>query len=292
MLNKIFDSLWKGCRTVVPTPMTVTLREIETRLRTRPYVMVRGALHDEPFEGTFYLVTAVDRKANRLAYFNPYSHANMLIDIGDFKSLSTDGAPTLDLNPNRLLNTLIWQIYKDDTPYKRGQQRRRLAYDWDDHPIYIERGLHVHVGKTEVHDRWGNVAIFEVAALSADRGGPNYEAFSYYAGYGTYGLRVDIGEWEASPRFVDYEQKNRDRLRVEYDTYMASPPFEEGQMIESPHFGSVIFIGYIDATRSAMRVHPGNVIEGITTLMTFKVSENQPVKATGVQEHVGTVLVD
>lgn len=282
MLQAMVNTFYGFYKMLFPTRLEQTLRKIEALLEARPFVKVHAASIGEDFEGTFYLVTYVDRKAGRLAYFNPYSHANMQIDWSCFSSLTVDPVQNFGLKTNRELNKLIWQIHKDNSPYKRGQKRRRIGYDWNRHPIYIERGLHVFKGTEQNHIRWGSVAVFEVAALSVDRGGEHCEAFPYYAGYGTYGITIDIGEWEPDPRFIDYEQKNRDRLRAEYDAYMASPPFEEGQMIESPHFGSVIFIGYTDTTRSAMRVHPGNVIEGITTLMTFTVSENQPVKAEPV----------
>jgi hypothetical protein len=257
-----------------------TLFRVEHMLKTRPYVKMRGVTSGSGPEGNVYFVTGVDRTDKRLSYFRPHDHANMLIGWNNFIELTVDPVQEFDLKPNRELNALIWRVYRNDSPYKRGQKRLRLGYDWNGDPIYIERGLHVYVGKTETHDLWGNVAIFEVAALCVDRGGEHCEAFSYYAGYGTYGLTIDIGEWEPSARFVDHDQKNRDRLRAEYDAYMASTPFEEGQMIESPGFGYCIFLGYTDETRSAMRVYPGNVIEGIVTLMTFTVSETQPLIET------------
>jgi hypothetical protein len=280
MLQAMVNTLYEFWQFVFPSRLEQTLRKIEVLLEDRPFVKVHGATFEEDIEGTFFLVVCVDRKLGRLHYFNPYSHANLSIDWNDFSSLTVDPVQNFGLKTNPELNRLIWKTYKDDSPYKRGERRRRLGYDWKGNPIYIERGLHVYKGTDENHVRWGSVACFEVAALSVDRGGEYYEAFPYYAGYGTYGITIDIGEWEPDPRFIDYEQQNRNALRAEYDAYMASPPFEEGQMIESPHFGYLIFIGYTDSTRSAMRVYPGNVIEGITTLMTFKVSDRQPLIET------------
>lgn len=271
MLKNMARAIYKWC-TVTPYVPTVagTLYHIETLLKTRPFVKVHGAAHGEEVEGTFYLVTKVDRRNERLAYFNPYSHSNMMIDWKDFSSITVDPVQEFDLKPNRELNALIWQIYRDNSPYKRGQKRRRLGYDWKGDAIYIERGLHVFVGDTETHDLWGNVAIFEVAALTLERGGDHKEAFSYYAGYGTYGLTIDIGEWEPDPRFIDYELQARTKMRVEYEAYKASPPFKEGQFIESPSHGYMIFVRYLDEDRTAMSVYPGDDIHGISKLMTFK----------------------
>lgn len=267
----------KSFHRVFLDPTQKTLREVQRRLDTMPFVKIHVAARGEPFEGTFYLVTEIDWAKGRIAWFNPYNHSNMSTEWSSLGSIAIDLEQTFDLKPNWEFNALIWQISRDNKPYNRNEYRRRLGYDHRSHPIYIRKGLHVHEGTAEYRSRWGNVAVFQVAALEVDRGGENIEAFSYYAGYGTYGIDIDIGEWEPNPRYVDYDKRHRDALHREYLEYKAKPPFEEGDIIRSRGFQDRVFIRYEDPDRTRMIVYPGKLIEGAECIARFELIERRGV---------------
>lgn len=254
------------------------LREIERRLQYVPWVRITAAAEGEPLEGTFYLVTAVNRKENRIAYFNPYSHANMQIDWRCFKSFSISPDQEYELLHNLEFNRYIWGVYKEGRNGNRqSRHRQRVGYTHDKYPIYIRKGLHVYEGTEGKRKLWGDHAPFEVAALEIDKGGPHIEAFSYYAGYGTVGFEVNFGPWEIDPRWIDYDQQARDKLHREYLEYKASPPFEEGDIIQSPGFQERIFIRYEDPDRTRMIVYPGKLIEGADAIARFVLLERKGV---------------
>lgn len=271
MFREFFDRL-------CPLSGVRVLPEIEKQLTYRPWVKVNAAVENEPFEGTFYLVTAVNRKDHRISYFNPYNHANMQIDYRCFKSFSLAPDQEYELLHNLELNRHIWGIYKESIGgNQQSRQRQRIGYTHDKYPIYIRKGLHVHVGDEAKRQFWGDHAPFEVAALEIDKGGPHVEAFSYYAGYGTIGFDVSIGPWEKDPRWVDYDQSARDKLYKEYLEYKSAPPFEEGDIIQAPGFQERVFIRYEDVDRTRMVVYPGKLIEGAECIARFKLLERKGV---------------
>lgn len=261
-----------------PSDIERTLQEIERRLEYVPYVKVSAADHDEGVEGTLYYVTKIDRKGGYLHYFNPYNHANMATCYVRFGSLScTPDQDPSELERHSFINNHIWGIYKSNRGTRGNKYRQRLGWDINSNPIYIRNGLHCYEGTAEERTRWGDTAMFLVAALEVDKGGPHVEAFSYYPGYGTLGFRVDIGGWEADPRFIDYDQQHRDKLHAEYLAYKKSPPFQEGDIIKSPGFPERVFIRYEDRDRTRMIVFPGKLIEGADNIARFVLLERKGV---------------
>jgi hypothetical protein len=198
-----------------------------------------------------------------------------MIGLDEFDSFSMPVDQFYSLLPDRHLNALIYSVHIDLSPYVPNQLRRRIGYNHEGIPIYIKRGLHVHRGSDETRAKWGDVALFEVASLSLDVGTEYGHGFAYYAGYGTIGLRIDIGEWELNPHYIDYEQQERDRLRVEYEAYKASTPFEEGDIIQAPGHNPQVFIRYEDADRTRMLVYPGKLIEGAGSIVHYRLVERK-----------------
>lgn len=259
-----------------PSDIERTLQEIERRLEYVPYVKVSAADHDEGVEGTLYYVTKIDRKGGYLHYFNPYNHANMATCYVRFGSLScTPDQDPSELERHSFINNHIWGIYKSNRGTRGNKYRQRLGWDINSNPIYIRNGLHCYEGTAEERTRWGDTAMFLVAALEVDKGGPHVEAFSYYAGYGTLGFRVDIGGWEPCPRFIDYDQQARDKLMEEYRRYKAAEPFQEGDIVRSPRGEERVFIRYEDRDRTRMIVFPGKLIEGADAIAQFTLVERR-----------------
>lgn len=261
----------------IPSTVEHTLREIERRLEFVPYVKAAAAHHGDGLEGMLFYITGVDRKENRIAYFNPYNHANMLVNIASIESLSlTPDQDPSELGRHHMVNSHIWSIYKGKRNQSRGSKhRQRLGWDANRNPIYIRNGLHCFEGTAAERERWGDVAPFLVAALEVDKGGKHVEAFSYYPAYGTLGFDVDIGGWEPCPRYVDYDQMARDKLMEEYRRYKAAEPFQEGDIIKSPGFPERVFIRYEDRDRTRMIVFPGKLIEGADAIARFELVERR-----------------
>ncbi|MNE80667.1 hypothetical protein D3C80_1772580 [compost metagenome] len=128
--------------------------------------------------------------------------------------------------------------------------------------------------------------MFQVASLDIDVGEGHYHGFAYYPGYGTRGITVDIGEWEPNPRYVDYAQLERDRLHQEYLDYKASPPFEEGDIIQAQGFPQHVFVRYEDVSRTRMVVYPGKVITGADNIARYKLVERRGLASKGAEIHL------
>lgn len=245
------------------------------RAETELVSWVRLGISDDLGVEREYYVKEIDRKNNRLNYFDPLKTGNYSMEIPPPNRVTFLGAGEDELLGYDFdFNRKLMQIHRrtgSELEYMRNK-RLRVGYSVaSGNPVYMLPDCHYVKLAYDETDKWPDLP-FHVMALDEDVGnGEHYHAFTYYATHGTKCITVDIAEeWEPNPFSVDLQAQRDRKLLAEYNEYLKADHFKNGDLIQKGNSMPEVFIRYLDEDRSSMMVYPAGEVKGIRNIMSYR----------------------